>query len=72
MMRGIEGEVVMLNLLRFREVADYASTPELAPEAPISGERAYGLYVQHTLPFLRESGGSLDFMGEGGAFLFGP
>lgn len=36
-MRGIAGPVVMLNLLRFRAVADYSATPELAPAAPISG-----------------------------------
>ena len=33
----IEGGLVMLNLLRFREVADYSANPELAPAAPISG-----------------------------------
>lgn len=72
MLRGIEGEVVMLNLLRFRETADYAATPELEPEEPISGARAYDLYVEHTLPHLLESGGELEFIGEGGAFLIGP
>lgn len=38
-MRGIPGEVVMLNLLRLRQVADYAANPELAPVQPISGAR---------------------------------
>jgi len=36
-MRAIAGPVVMLNLLRFRAVADYSATPGLAPDAPISG-----------------------------------
>jgi len=71
-MRGIEGEIVMLNLLRFREVADYSATPELAPETPISGAAAYDLYIAHTLPFLKASGGELTFLGAGGAFLVGP
>ena len=35
-MRHLAGEVVMLSLLRFREIADYSATPELAPPAPIS------------------------------------
>ena len=70
--RQIEGSVVMLNLLRFREVADYSDTPELAPPAPIAGEEAYQLYVEHTLPFLRESGGELIFLGTGGHYLIGP
>ncbi len=71
-LRQIEGEVVMLNLLRFRETADYSATPELEPEEPISGAAAYDLYVEHTLPHLLESGGRLEFVGEGGGFLIGP
>jgi hypothetical protein len=70
--RGIPGPVVMLNLLRFRPVADYSASPELAPAAPISGEAAYRLYMTHTLPFLHASGGDLLFYGKGGHFLIGP
>jgi hypothetical protein len=62
----------MLNLLRFRAVADYSEFPDIAPEAPISGAEAYDRYVEHTLRFLRESGGDLVFYGEGGPFLIGP
>ena len=72
MRRGIDGPVVMLNLLRFRAKADYSATPELAPEAPISGAEAFDLYIAHTLPFLRDSGGELTFVGEGGEYLIGP
>ena len=70
--RGIKGSVVMLNLLRFRETADYSATPELAPENPISGEEAYRLYMKHTMPHLIKSGGELVFYGKGGPFLIGP
>ena len=70
--RGIEGIVVMLNLLRFRDVADYGANPELAPPTPISGAQAFDRYISHTLPFLKESGGDLAFLGAGGAFLIGP
>ena len=70
--RGIAGPVVMLNLLRFRAVADYAANPELAPPAPISGAEAFDRYVAHTLPYLTRSGGALVFRGEGGPFLIGP
>ena len=70
--RGISAEVVMLNLLRFREVADYSASPELAPENPVSGAEAYDRYIAHTLPHLRRSGGDLLFMGEGGPWLIGP
>jgi hypothetical protein len=70
--RGIEGEIFMLNLLRFREIADYSAAPELAPVTPISGAQAYDRYIEHTLPFLIESGGSLEFIGDGGRCLVGP
>jgi uncharacterized protein (DUF1330 family) len=70
--RKLEGGVVMLNLLRFREVADYSATPHLAPPAPIRGAAAYRLYAEHTLPHLEKSGGEMIFLGKGGAFLVGP
>jgi hypothetical protein len=62
----------MLNLLRFRLIADYSTTPELAPASPISGEAAYRLYMEHTLPHLTASGGEVLFFGKGGEFLIGP
>lgn len=66
------GPVVMLNLLRFREVADYANHPELAPASPISGREAYQRYAEHTLPFLAEAGGELLLQGEARHHLIGP
>lgn len=71
-LRGMQGKVVMLNLLRFRAVADYSTTPQLAPPSPISGEAAYRRYMQHTMPHLERSGGRLLFFGRGGSFLVGP
>ncbi|MCB0174110.1 MAG: DUF1330 domain-containing protein [Anaerolineae bacterium] len=70
--RNISGAVTMLNLLRFREVADYSAHPELMPDEPISGAAAYQKYIDHTLPFLKESGGELVFLGKGGQYLIGP
>ncbi|MBI1650565.1 DUF1330 domain-containing protein [Hyphomicrobium sulfonivorans] len=72
MQRNFAGPVVMLNLLRLRVVADYSSYPELAPVMPISGAQAYERYIEHTLPFLRASGGEILFLGEAGHFLIGP
>jgi hypothetical protein len=71
-MRQLKGQIVMLNLLRFREVADYAATPELAPPSPITGESAFQRYIEHTLPYLLQSGGNIEFLGKGGDFLIGP
>jgi hypothetical protein len=70
--RGIDGPVSLLNLLRFRETADYSTSPELAPPRPISGREAYDLYVRHTLPFLESSGGSVQLYAAGGSFFVGP
>jgi uncharacterized protein (DUF1330 family) len=71
-MRGIAGRVVMLNLLRYRAMADYSATPQLAPATAITGEAAYRRYMEHTMPHLERSGGKLLFFGRGGAFLIGP
>jgi len=70
--RHMRGSIVMLNLLRFRQTADYSASPELAPSTAISGAAAFQRYIEHTLPYLRESGGDLLFLGSGGAFLIGP
>lgn len=71
-MSGISGAVTMLNLLRFREVADYSTFADLAPTLPITGEQAYFLYMKHTMPFLTASGGELLFYGKATSFLIGP
>jgi hypothetical protein len=70
--RGIQGGAVMLNLLRYRADADYSASPELAPAAPVTGEAAYRLCMEHTLPYLQRSGGKVLFFGRGGSFLVGP
>jgi hypothetical protein len=71
-MRQIQGSLVMLNLLRFRAIADYSAAPELAPASPITGVEAFQRYVEHTLPHLRATGGELMLLGAGGHFLIGP
>ena len=70
--RQIQGAVMMLNLLRFREVADYSASPELAPPEPISGREAYQKYIDLTLPFLTATGGGIALLGDGGRYLIGP
>ena len=70
--RGIAGPVVMLNLLKFRKTADYSGFPEIEPESPISGVDAYQRYIDHTRPFLEQSGGEILYLGTGGKYLIGP
>lgn len=70
--RKHQGALVMLNLLRFRDTADYSAHLELAPAAPITGASAFQRYIEHTLPYLHASGGDVSFLGAGGEFLIGP
>ena len=70
--RAFVGSVTMLNLVRFRETADYTDFPDLAPVEPISGRKAYEIYMGHTLPFLNAAGGELRLGGEGGHHPIGP
>ena len=68
-----DGPVDMLNLLRFREVADYSASPELAPDDAISGAEAYRTYERHTLPFLTDAGGEVLYAGDSvSGLLIGP
>ena len=70
--RKITDNVLMLNLLRFRVIADYSDHPELMPTQPVSGREAYQKYIDHTLPILKDSGGDVVFLAEGGKYLIGP
>ncbi len=70
--RQIQGEVIMLNLIRLRDTADYSEHPELAPAAPVSGLQAFNLYIEHSMPYLEQMGGELLMLGQGGQFFIGP
>lgn len=70
--KPIQGEVIMLNLLRFKEVADYSNFPEIAPKVKISGKEAYQIYINQTLPFLEKSGGEIILLGKCDHFFIGP
>ncbi len=70
--RGITDSVVMLNLLRFREEADYTSFPAITPKQPITGEQAYQIYMREVTPLIQAAGSELIFVGKADAFLIGP
>jgi uncharacterized protein (DUF1330 family) len=70
--KSIKGELVMLNLLRFKNIADYSNALELAPQHPISGKEAYQIYIEKTLPLLKKSGGEIFFLGTCENFFIGP
>lgn len=66
------GPVTMLNLLKFRDVADYSKFPHLQSEKNISGKAAYDLYMTNTTPFLEEIGSKILLQGNCSSFLIGP
>jgi len=70
--KGHEGEIVMLNMIKYNDNADYSENPQLAPNKTITGKEAYQLYMQHTQPFLAESGGEVMFMGTASEYFIGP
>jgi hypothetical protein len=70
--KQLKGEIYMLNLLRFKETANYTEFPLLAPLEPISGKQAFDSYIKHTIPFLKDSGGNIVFMGICSDFFIGP
>lgn len=67
-----KGKVVMLNLLKFRSLADYSGIEHLKPAEEISGEEAYQLYIECTLPELTKAGGRVIYHGKSNGFLIGP
>lgn len=64
--------IVMLNLLRYRDEADYAEAPELAPEVPISGREAYQRYSEGVLPILAGIDAGIELFGPCHGTLIGP
>jgi len=70
--KSMRGEVIMLNLLRFKEIADYSQFSDIAPKTPITGKEAYQIYINQTFPFLEKSGGEIMLLGKSEHFFIGP
>jgi len=67
-----KGKVVMLNLLKFKPIADYTNLDSIKPEKQITGKEAYQIYSKHTLPQIEKMGGKVIFFGSSKNFLIGP
>lgn len=67
-----KGVFHMMNLLKFKSIADYDQFPELKPASDISGEKAYQIYIREVLPLLEKAGSKLVFQGKSGDFVIGP
>ena len=55
-----DGPISMLNLLRFRDAADYSAPPE---QTSCSGREAYRRYIALAMPIVQAVGGRVIFMG---------
>lgn len=64
-----ETPVTMLNLLRYREIADYSEHPD---EAPCSGAEAYARYSALAVPCVEAHGGRVRFSGQAKELVIGP
>ena len=64
-----DSPVVMINLLRYRERAEY---PKGADETPCSGAEAYQRYAALVLPMVGEVGGKLLWRGSVKHVVIGP
>ena len=56
----VKGPICMVNLLKFRERAEYAD----GRETQLSGAEAYALYAKGIVPCLRAVGGYVGFSGQ--------
>lgn len=61
--------ITMLNLLRYREQADYSGHPEASP---CSGKAAYARYADAAIPCVASFGGRVVFGGAAHATVIGP
>lgn len=66
-----DAELNMLNLVRFRDLANYPGDHELARDG-LTGAQAYALYGKQTAPVLEKVGGSILWRGAFDLTLIGP
>ncbi|MEM9546784.1 MAG: DUF1330 domain-containing protein [Bacteroidota bacterium] len=64
--------IVMMNLLRFKEIADYSTHPHLKSASTISGKEAYQRYMKAVMPMLAKINSEILFSGKTEQFLIGP
>jgi len=69
---NVNGEIVMLNLLRYKQWADYSTCKDLEPSEKISGKEAYRIYMKSVLPHLEKAESEVLFFGKCQNFLIGP
>lgn len=66
------GKLVMLNLLKFKKIADYSRLKYFESKEQISGKEAYQLYITNVAPELEKVGSKILFSGINKNYLIGP
>lgn len=68
-----DGPIRMINLLKFKDVADYGDQPDPAGDAgPSTGAEAYGRYGAVALPLVATVGGSQFYSAAAHQTVIGP
>lgn len=67
-----KGKLVMLNLLKFKEIADYSGVKDFDSKEQITGKEAYQLYMANVAPELEKVGSKILFSGSSKNYLIGP
>ena len=67
-----KGGIVMLNLLKFRQKADYTNLEQIKPNEEVTGEKAYQLYMKNILHEFEKAGSRIIYYGKSKDFLIGP
>ena len=67
-----KGNFTMLNLLRFKNIADYSNFEDIKPNKPITGSEAYELYIENITPILKNAGSKILYKGYSNKFIVGP
>ena len=62
--------ITMLNLLKFREHADYGDKSDA--ETPCSGKEAFNRYARGVVPIIERLGGNVMFTGNAQSAVIGP
>ncbi|MGB3151979.1 MAG: DUF1330 domain-containing protein [Maribacter sp.] len=67
-----KGNIVMLNLLKYKPKADYGNLEPINSQKEITGKEAYELYIDTIKEELVENKSHIIFKGECNNFLIGP
>ena len=66
------GPLIMIQLLKFRDVADYSGSSKSEPLKPVSGLWAFEHFLKTAIPLMIKAEGQFIYYGAAYPFLIGP